>query len=575
MAATNFNTENRTYRQLLGNGLTYHIPPFQRDYSWDEEEWEDLWIDILGTFPTQNGSESEPAHYMGYLVLQTRDNRIFSVIDGQQRLTTLSLIVIASMRLLKRLVSEGVDSDNNQKRLEQLRASYIGYLDPVTLASQNKLQLNRNNDTYYRDYLVPLADQLPQRGFPASTHAMRRAFEWFERKLRDYVKNDTDRGKALAQFVETMSDRLFFTVITVSDELNAYKVFETLNARGVRLSATDLLKNYLFSVLARGQQPQQELKELERRWEAMVGRLGSESFPDFLRMHWNSRQSFARQTELFKLIRSNVQTRESVFTLLREMDEDIDNYLALVQPEGSEWPAEWKKHAQELRMFSVRQPYPMLMAARRRLSEDEFGRFLWATVVISFRYNVIGSQPPNEQERLYHDVAKKLHTQELRSLREVLKSLRPIYPSDDAFRTDFAEKVIKTTQRRNAKIVRYILRELERHVGRADLDEDSTSYSLEHVLPQSPQGGWEAFSDSDLENFVYRLGNMVMLETGDNRDLGNKLYAEKREVYRQSTLRLTQKLAEENEEWTPERVAAWQKWMARQATAIWRIDQLS
>jgi len=575
MAATNFNTENRTYRQLLGNGLTYHIPPFQRDYSWDEEEWEDLWIDILGTFPTQNGSESEPAHYMGYLVLQTRDNRIFSVIDGQQRLTTLSLIVIASMRLLKRLVSEGVDSDNNQKRLEQLRASYIGYLDPVTLASQNKLQLNRNNDTYYRDYLVPLADQLPQRGFPASTHAMRRAFEWFERKLRDYVKNDTDRGKALAQFVETMSDRLFFTVITVSDELNAYKVFETLNARGVRLSATDLLKNYLFSVLARGQQPQQELKELERRWEAMVGRLGSESFPDFLRMHWNSRQSFARQTELFKLIRSNVQTRESVFTLLREMDEDIDNYLALVQPEGSEWPAEWKKHAQELRMFSVRQPYPMLMAARRRLSEDEFGRFLWATVVISFRYNVIGSQPPNEQERLYHDVAKKLHTQELRSLREVLKSLRPIYPSDDAFRTDFAEKVIKTTQRRNAKIVRYILRELERHVGRADLDEDSTSYSLEHVLPQSPQGGWEAFSDSDLENFVYRLGNMVMLETRDNRDLGNKLYAEKREVYRQSTLRLTQKLAEENEEWTPERVAAWQKWMARQATAIWRIDQLS
>jgi uncharacterized protein with ParB-like and HNH nuclease domain len=95
---------------------------------------------------------------------------------------------------------------------------------------------------------------------------------------------------ALAQFIETMSDKLFFTVITVADELNAYKVFETLNARGVRLSATDLLKNYLFSVLARDREKPHEMDELERRWEAMVGRLGSESFPDFPRMHWNSRQ---------------------------------------------------------------------------------------------------------------------------------------------------------------------------------------------------------------------------------------------------------------------------------------------
>lgn len=85
---------------------------------------------------------------------------------------------------------------------------------------------------------------------------------------------------ALAQLVETLSDKLFFTVITVADELNAYKVFETLNARGVRLSATDLLKNYLFLVLAREPQSHTTMDELERRWESIIGRLGSESFPD-------------------------------------------------------------------------------------------------------------------------------------------------------------------------------------------------------------------------------------------------------------------------------------------------------
>lgn len=571
MSAIHFNTENRTYRQLLGNGLTYRIPRFQRDYSWGEEEWEDLWVDIQGTLP----EDGESAHYMGYLVLQTTDNRVFEVIDGQQRLTTLSLIVLAAMRLLKRLAEEGKSPDANRQRLDQLRASYIGYLDPVTLTARNKLTLNRNNDSYYRDYLVPLADRLPQRGFPASTHAMRKAFEWFERRLREHIKNASDPGMALAQFIETMSDKLFFTVITVADQLNAYKVFETLNARGVRLSATDLLKNYLFSVLAREEETAHELDELERRWEGIVGRLGSESFPDFLRMHWNSRQGFARHSELFKVVRNRIQSREAVFTLLREMDEDIDTYLALTQPEGAQWPPEWKQSAQELRMFSVRQPYPMLMAAKRTLSDSDFGDLLRATVVIAFRYNIIGGQHTGEQERVYHAAALQLHRKEATTIAQVLAMLRAIYPSDAAFKSDFAEKSIKTTQSRNAKIVRYILCKLERQAGGIEFDPDSSSYTIEHVLPQSPDEGWDVFHDRDLDVFVYRLGNMVMLEAGKNKILGNKPYAEKRPVLQQSRFLLTRRLAEENADWTPERLEARQKQFANLATAIWRIAQFS
>lgn len=571
MAATNFNTENRTYRQLLGNGLTYRIPRFQRDYSWSEEEWEDLWADIQSTLP----ADGEPAHYMGYLVLQTADNRIYEVIDGQQRLTTISLIVLASMRLLGKFADEGKNTDNNRARLEQLRATYIGYLDPVTLKTRNKLSLNRNNDSYYRDYLVALADHLPQRGFPASTHAMRKGFEWFERRLREQVKNAVDPGMALAQFIETVSDKLFFTVITVADQLNAYKVFETLNARGVRLSATDLLKNYLFSVLARGDEATHEMDELERRWETMVGRLGSESFPDFLRMHWNSRQSFARQTELFKAVRGRIQAREAVFALLREMDDDIDTYLALTQPEGAQWPPAWKQSAQELRMFSVRQPFPMLMAARRNLSDADFGDLLRATVVIAFRYNVIGAQHTGEQERVYHAAAMQLHNKEATTLGQVLVTLRQVYPSDDAFRADFAEKVIKTTQTRNAKIVRYILCKLEKQAGGIDFDADSSAYTIEHVLPQSPEDGWDAFNDRDLETFVYRLANMAMLEAGKNKEIGNKSFADKRPVLQLSSMHLTKKLADENANWLPDRLEARQKQLANLATAVWRIAQLS
>lgn len=172
MSAVNFNTSNQTLRQLLGNGLTYKVPRFQRDYSWTQDEWEDLWQDMTETLRPGG----EPAHYMGYLVLQSQDNRSFDVIDGQQRLTTLSLLALAVLKSLQELADAGIDTDDNRRRIDQLRQSFIGYLDPVTLVPRTKLSLNRNNDAYYRDYLVPL-QQLPQRGRRASEHLLRKAFE--------------------------------------------------------------------------------------------------------------------------------------------------------------------------------------------------------------------------------------------------------------------------------------------------------------------------------------------------------------------------------------------------------------
>ncbi|MFO1422105.1 MAG: DUF262 domain-containing HNH endonuclease family protein [Candidatus Competibacteraceae bacterium] len=573
MSATNFNTKNDTYRKLMGNGLTYRIPRFQRDYSWGEEEWDDLWQDILGTI----AEGGEPAHYMGYLVLQSADDRVFDVIDGQQRLTTLSIIVLAALKNLQRLIDEGKDADRTRQRLDQLRQTYIGYLDPVTLVPRSKLTLNRNNDNYYQTYLVPLAEHLPQRRIRASEHGLRKSFEWFNQRVRDYVKTkpSADVGMIIAQLIESMSDRLFFTVITVTDELNAYKVFETLNARGVRLSATDLLKNYLFSVLHRQREHEHELKNLEDRWENMVGRLGSESLPDFLRMHWNSRNAFVRQSELFKVIRGQVATREQVFELLRGMDEDVDLYLALTSPEGSPWPPAWRGHASELRMFSVRQPFPLLMAAKRRLSDPEFETLLRACVTISFRYNVIGGLHTGDQERVYHSVAQRIANGTLTTSASVLDALKGIYPADDAFRATFADKFIKTTASRNKKIVRYILCALEKQASGQDFEFESASYNLEHILPQNPAAGWEGFTDEELDAFVYRLGNMALMESGPNREVGNADFATKKAAYAVSMFSLTRKIAEENEEWTPSRIEARQRALAKIATSIWRVAQLA
>jgi hypothetical protein len=444
VSAINFKTENNSYRKLISGGLSYRIPHFQPDYSWTENEWGDLWTDIMALIQ----ADGEPAHYMGYLVLQSKNNRTFDVIEGQQRLTTLMLITLAALKNLARLIAEKNNPEVNQKRMDQIRQTYIAYLDPVTLVSQIKLTLNRNNDVYFQNYLIPL-NYLLQGGCKESERRLCKALEWFAIKMNEYTKSSGgDEGVTLASLVESISDRLFFTVISVTDELNAYKVFEMLNARGIRLSSVDLLKNHLLSVLYDDKDYLHEMKTLEDRWEAMVICLGSESFPDFLLVHWISRHTFVRQSELFKTIRSKVTSREEVFKLLQGMEEDIKTYLALTQVGSSQWPVDLKEPIQDLHMLRVRQPFPLLLAAHRMLSASDFERVLRNCIAIAFRYTVIGSQPTNKQESIYYLVAQKISRGDMSTATVVLEAMQFIYPSDDEFRSAFSAKQISTTTSR-------------------------------------------------------------------------------------------------------------------------------
>lgn len=570
MATLNFNTTNATFRQLLGNGLSYRVPPFQRDYSWTEDEWDDLWQDILGLFE----DDGEAAHYMGYLVLQSTDSKRFDIIDGQQRLTTISVMILACLGHLQDLIDGKLDADNNTKRKDQLQNSYIGYLDPVSLIPRSKLELNRHNNSFYQTYLVPL-ERIPQRGLNASEHQLRKAFNWFKDKIKARVGHTVESGRALAAFLDTLVDKLFFTVITVTDELNAFKVFETLNARGVRLSATDLLKNYLFSVISSQNTHETELKALEDRWERIVGLLGSESFPEFLRVFWNSRNKLVRKSELFKTIRGRVGTRESAFQLLRDLDHYSAVYAALRDPQDPAWNPQEKHALAQLVMFNVRQPLAMLLACHARFHDTDranFTRIVKAVAVVSLRYNVICNLQAHEQERLYNDIAWKVSTGEHARAADVIGALQAVYPDDAQFKVAFSEKELRTTNSRNKKVVRYILFEIERQRSGQDFDFESATYNLEHILPEHPSDAWWYIEESRQDRLIYRIGNMTPLESSRNRDLGNADYATKREIFAQSAFQLTRAVAEHYESWDEQKIDTRQQQLANAAAGIWKIE---
>ena len=280
---------NQTFQELIGNGVKYVVPRFQRDYAWQVEQWEDLWSDVETLV-------DEHYHYMGYIVLQRKGQHDFEVIDGQQRLVTLSLIVLAAMRQIKDLAESNHEAEENEERLRVLTDRFIGAKNSISLRVDNKLSLNRNNGSSFKEICSNL-ESPNRRGLTLTNRLLHKAFQFF------LDKEVGKTGSEIAEFIEKLSSGMVFTKIVVQDDLNAYKVFETLNARGVQLSTPDLLKNYIFSIITKNDDvSEDELTELDESWSEIISQLGETNFTDFIRYHHNFQASLVSKKDLFSSV---------------------------------------------------------------------------------------------------------------------------------------------------------------------------------------------------------------------------------------------------------------------------------
>ena len=550
---------------MFGNGLSYKVPMFQRDYSWADDQWDDLWNDIVLTAATREND----VHYMGYLVLSSTDSRVFNVIDGQQRLTTLTLLILAVLKYLDELAENGIDPEANRQRATQLRSSYIGYLDPVTLITQSKLSLNRANDAYFQTYIVPL-QPLPKQNLKFSEKLLKNAFEWFYGRINEQFSK-AKSGKEIAQFIENVVDRLFFTVIEVNDELDAFTVFETLNSRGVKLAPIDLLKNYLFSVVNKSPLSSHELetRRLEEQWHKIVDTIGDANLTDFLRVHWNSKNTRVRESGLFKAVRQVIDDRGKVFELVRNLDADSAVFAAFIDPDNELWTIEQRQYIRTLHLFKVKQPLSLLLAARRTLNDADFTKVLRACVIISFRYNIIFSGATGDQETIYNNLAKDITLGNVKAIQDVMSRLRPIYKTDSEFKAAFS---VKAFPNNSSKVAIYILTELEKKQGIA-FDTSSSKYDLEHIFPVNPADDWPGFPSPVTDDPQLRLGNLTLIEKTLNKNAGNRSFDEKKLIYAQSLVPSTQKIGIECDFWSKSEINDRQDRMAREATSIWRLSE--
>ncbi|MEA1785638.1 DUF262 domain-containing HNH endonuclease family protein [Arenibacter sp. GZD96] len=562
MAVNNLlDTSTVSLSDIIGNGKTYTVPPYQRDYSWGKDQWEDLWNDILSVHETGN------VHYMGSIVLQNMGDKKYHVIDGQQRFSTLTLIVLSIINKLNQLIKEEIEIDNNKERVSLLSKKYIGDKDPASLTYSSKLQLNENNNSFFQSNLLVFRPPTNFNTLLDSDKQLWNAYLYFIDSVNLFFKNEKD-GEIITNFLNKhIAEKLMFIQIIVEDELSAYTVFETLNSRGVGLTVTDLLKNYLFSIASKV-----DLPHIKSKWKKIVDIIGLDNFPTFLRHYWVSKNKLIRQEYLFRAIKESINDSPAVILLLDSLEENARLYKALSNYADTFWSGhrDIKKRIKELTLFKEKQAYSILIAAYNNLNQEDFCKVLKLVSVITFRYTVIAKLHTNLKEDVYNKAAIQISLKEVNTIGQIAEIIRPLYPNDKDFKNDFSSKSIST--KRGKKLVRYILFSLENHLSGADYDFEENPGTIEHILPENGHFNYILeFPPAIHESVVYRLGNYTLLEEDKNRACETLPFEEKKVIFVTSKYELSKEI--QSNTWTPNSIDIRQDRLANYASSVWRISQ--
>jgi hypothetical protein len=550
-------TRTSTIREILGNGHRFRVPTYQRDYAWRAEQWEDLWNDVLAlrADPTRR-------HYLGALVVESpaRPGDPWLIIDGQQRLTTLSLLVLGAIRQLRALAATGVHPEANLDRAAGLRASFIADKDLATLVATAKLRLNERDDPAWLLYAVPEVEPPSRRRLPASSQALLDGIDWFaERFAADPTL--ADHGEAIAGLVQSaVVEHVYALEIRVGPDADVFALFETLNARGTALNVTDLLKNH---VLGRAGEAIDVARPL---WRRVVDTVGYEEFPGFLRQHLLLEVDRLALRRLFAVVRARAAAPADVIALLRALDARAELYAALHDAHHPLWSepdlraaAPWLA---DLRAFGLGPCVPLLFAVFERLA-DRVEAVAHLLSVITFRHTVVGQRNPNAVEVACQRAGREVLAGRVTDMQGLRAALSDVMVPDDTFVADFRRFAP------DARLAKRVLCRLEADARGAPVDPESDPATIEHILPQNAGDAWaDAVAPERQARCVGLVGNLALLGRSANRRLGNAGWAEKRSAYAESGYLTTAELGS-LEAWDEGAIGRRQAGMAKRAGHVW------
>jgi hypothetical protein len=509
------------------------VPRFQRGYSWTEQHVSEYWSDIARARSTDVG------YFMGTIVLAEdldTPGRML-IVDGQQRITTTAILLIA---IRDRLY--GFDLDDQWRAVER---EYLSDYVLVQEAHKPKLVLSPTDAEAFEDLLdVEKSECRPG--------LVLEAYKFLKAKVDVLAPTDGDYAE-LINLVVYLSSSVQVLTATATDLSEAFVIFETLNDRGADLTTADLLKNFLFSMAT-----STTIRVVEEAWVRIAGYFSRPTdFVRFIRYEHMSRKGHVTMRGLYKAIQSDIPTRPGgVSAYLTGLEATIKIYLALKEPDDAFWSANSvnvKDALLAFRRLGLEVNSPLLLAAFTTWPVTNASKLVNIVANWSVRAWAAGNLGGGTADTAFCGAAEAITKGQATTSDQLKPFMKGVVPEDSAFRTAFAELgSVNTT------VAKYLLGQLERQ-SRVDAGENvdampdwaSRSVTIEHIIARStPRTSFT--SDEEFEAFEVvrdRLGNLSPLEVTLNADAKDSVFVAKKHLYEQSQFALTKSLAG-NAEWT-------------------------
>ena len=543
-----------------------YIPDYQRDYSWTDAELSDFWDDLIQLKKDRETNlDSTKKHFFGMIVIH--DDQVARkkfIIDGQQRITT-SFIFLSALRRAFMNVDPDIVPPNVLKDLN----SYTIWLSYLTDGrSSSRLILGKNdNDFFVQNIIAQLPSEPIKKGSKkSSNNRIRNAYNYFVEKIDE--RRDTARSSHSNWYEEL--DSLFhsftegFMVISLetSDLAEAYTIFETLNARGKELAASDLLKNYLLKTI-------NETKSHETldKWNVMSQKL-DDDLPTYIRYYWNAHKSFIRKKDLYKAIVSEYTDSYHCRSFFDDLIKYCDLYVELSTGKCEDIITDKSliKHISDLKLLGASTFHPIIIALfRASYLQSDIARVAHAILVYFVRNIKVYGKTANSTETFFSQIAYEIYRKKL-EVAEIVDEIKEKTIDDQSFQNAMKEL---TTKDKN--LIRYIFRELHVFASPSgqELNLDNDKVHIEHIMPQDASL-WNVETIVH-EKYLWRIGNLTLLSQTLNQSIKKKLFVDKvNEAYRISDIIPTRALCDYSR-WGKDEIEARQNRIAADSVNIWKI----
>jgi len=542
--------------KMLEGTKQFVIPLFQRTYSWQKEDWETLWNDIVETYEMSDGHQ----HFLGSIVnkslTSTPDNvSPYVVIDGQQRLTTLTLL-LAALRDVVRVVEPQLA---NKLHGQYLTNAYVSGTDIYKV-----LPTQADRPEYFA-----VID-----GHPTLNQAsrVRQAYEYFHSTCSHTPKTDDDQGIDLKRLAGVITNGIELVNITLDEPDNEYRIFESLNAKGAPLTQADLLRNYFFMNIppANGQQD----AVYSNVWLPMQQRLDG-ALEDFFRYQYLRDGVFVRQGDVYQEWKRRLDKLNLVdYTdQLRHFDHASQYYKRLIDP-GTEPNPQIARRLTRLNRWGGQTMYPFLLYVYERCDKcevDAAGMVEILRMIESFLVRRLFARvPTNALNRLFLRLSQQLPPglDVVEGTHAALSDPGRRWPSDDEFRQAIQSYPLYLDSRADQR--KLVLEELDASFENKEALMGYDKLTIEHIMPQTLTDQWRAELGPDADDVHRRhlhvLGNLTL--TGYNPDLSNKPFTDKKELLSKSNVEMNKLVAKEPQ-WTKEQIVARGQQLAERALQSW------